>query len=215
MFREFSIFLEEAMSKPLPGKNAHLEMLPNEMSSRILVQPNKSARLSSVLLAVYPENGVPTLLFIKRQEYNGAHSGQISFPGGKNEAEDASMWHTALRESKEEINLDSTHIKKMGKLTDMYVERSNHIVHPYVGLLPKADNLLPDSYEVNAIIKASIPFLVQDIKKKHFKLSRDKVDYAMPYYDLHGEVLWGATAMMVSEFVAIISPFFTQKNASF
>lgn len=208
MFHEFSIYLEEVLSKPLPGKSAHREMLPNQMSSRILVQPNKTARLSSVLLAVYPEKEDPTLLFIKRQEYEGAHSGQISFPGGKKEEHDASMWHTALRESTEEINLDTSHIKKVGKLTDLYVERSNHIVHPYVGVLPNAKNLKPDPYEVNAIIKASIPFLVNDIQLKHFTLTRHNVDYAMPYYDLHGEVLWGATAMMVNEFITLIRPFF-------
>lgn len=208
MFQEFSIFLEEAMRKPLPGKEAHLDMLPKEMASRILIPPDKSARLSSVLLAIYPEKDIPTLLFIKRQEYNGAHSGQISFPGGKKEEQDASMWHTALRESEEEINLDTSNIKKIGKLTDMYVERSNHIVHPYVGILPKAENLIPDTYEVQCIIKASIPFLVNQVSMKHFTLNRNKVDYNMPYYDLHGEVLWGATAMMACEFIAVIKPFF-------
>lgn len=208
MFHDFAIFLQEALSKPLPGKKAHLEMLPEEMSSRILIQPNKSARLSSVLLAIYPDKDIPHVLFIKRQEYNGAHSGQISFPGGKKEEYDSTLWHTALRESAEEINLDPSQVQQAGKLTDMYVERSNHIVYPYVATLPKPKNLIPDSHEVNAIIKASIPFLVHDIKVKHFTLNRNSVDYQMPYYDLHGEVLWGATAMMVREFITIIKPFF-------
>lgn len=208
IFEEFSAFLEEALQNDLPGKNSHLKMLPEEMSPRLLIQPDQTAKLSSVLIAVYPEKDVPHIIFIKRQEYNGVHSGQISFPGGKKETSDKSMWHTAMREANEEINLNTAAVKKIGKLSDVYIERSNHMVHPYVGILPGVENLVRDTYEVNSIIKAPISYLRNKTKIRHFILTRNNVDYAMPYYDLYGEVLWGATAMMVSEFLDICEPYF-------
>ncbi len=212
MFADFTAFLETALQQPLPGKKAHLQMLPKEMSPRLLIQPDQTARLSSVLVAVYPEKDIPHIVFIKRQEYNGAHSGQISFPGGKKEKADANLWQTALREAREEVNLDTSLIRRVGKLSDLYIERSNHIVHPYVGVLPRAENLVPDTYEVKSIIRAPLTYLWQEAKIQHFILTRNQVDYAMPYYDLYGEVLWGATAMMVCEFLQICAPFFSAKE---
>lgn len=208
MYQAFCEFLEKAMQKELPGKEAHLKMLPKEMSPRLLIQPDQTARLSSVLVAIYPENDIPHIIFIKRQEYEGVHSGQISFPGGKKEAGDKSMWHTALREANEEINLEISLVQKLGKLSDVYIERSNHIVHPYIGKITEIGDLKADAYEVKDIIKVSIPYLLHKAKIRHFILTRKNVDYAMPYYDLYGEVLWGATAMMVSEFLEVSSPFF-------
>ena len=109
----------QAFDLPLPGKQAHKELAPyrNEIE---LDFKNKNPKIASTLLLIYPRDGETFFCLIERQEYEGTHSNQISFPGGKNESGE-SMKETALRETKEEIGVDSISINIIGELTQVFV----------------------------------------------------------------------------------------------
>lgn len=206
MLKDFTAFMQEALSQDLPGARAHRKMLSPEMPDRILI-PRDDARHSAVLVAIHAQNSFPTLIYTKRQEYPGVHSGQISFPGGKMEPSDTDLQHTALRESEEEIGLHPKNVRIIGKLSQLYIERSNHLVQPYVGIVTELNHLVPQQREVKKIIHAPI-FELHQAPIHHFILQRNRREFEMPYFDLQGEVLWGATAMMTSEFLEISAPFF-------
>ncbi len=207
MFEDFVHFMRGALAGDLPGKAAHLKMVSPKMTDRIFV-PKPDARQSAVLVTLYPSNGHVNTIYIKRQDYDGVHSGQISFPGGKAEPVDKDLSETALRESFEEIGLLSDNIELIGSLSSLYIERSNHLVQPYVGVVRDLNPLVPHQREVKKIIHTSIPKLLFDTPIQHFNLERNEFTFEMPYYDMDGEILWGATAMMTSELLEISTPFF-------
>lgn len=208
MYREFTGYLENALAKNLPGAAAYKTMVPASLVDRIRFKPDHTAKPSSVLMLIYPSQGEAHTVFIKRQQYEGVHSGQISFPGGKKDPTDRDMQHTALREANEEIGLDISSVRIIGKLSDVFIERSNHLVHPFVGTIAQLNPLVPDNREVHKIIHVPVQDLVMHPPIEYFEFKRNGYKVNMPYYPLQGEILWGATAMMVSEFIAIAKPFF-------
>lgn len=212
MFENLITYLSEALAGPLPGVDAHRKMLPTELPDDILSHPQEDAKLSSILILIYPYNSIPYTIFIKRQVYEGVHSGQISFPGGRQEPDDIDLAYTALREAYEEVGVEMTQVTLLGKLSALYVERSNHLVYPYVGVLKNLGTLYPNEREVQKIICSPVLDLSKQQSKHFFTLKRNGMEYQMPYYDLQGEVLWGATAMIVSELNELLVPFIATIN---
>ncbi len=208
MFESFVKYMKQALAGELPGADAYGDMVPASLSRHIHLQPNDTTKPSSVLMLIYPDKNEPHTIFIKRQEYKGVHSGQISLPGGKKDPTDTDMQHTALREAWEEIGLDISQVDIIGKLSNIFIDRSNHLVHPYVGITHQLNNLIPDPREVNKIIHIPVKDVVFHPPIQHFEFRRNGYKIDMPYYPLQGEILWGATAMMVSEFIAITRPYF-------
>jgi hypothetical protein len=156
------------------------------------------------MLLLYPEKAMTHIVFIKRNEYAGPHSAQISFPGGMKEDTDANLAATALRETEEEVGVPAGAIEILGKLTPLLVPVSNICVYPYVGWLEHTPEFQPDRSEVQYLICPSISHLLD--KKNHSKgpFSRKGEQVITPYIDIDGEMLWGATAMMFSEFMALL-----------
>nr|MBA3899673.1 CoA pyrophosphatase [Bacteroidota bacterium] len=147
-----------------------------------------------------------SVVFIKRAEYKGVHSGQISFPGGKFELADKTENITALRETREEIGIDDTKIQILGSLTKLYISPSNFLVSPFIGYLHSRPVFYPDAREVEIIIEVELSNLIKafsHIKEKSIKTSADLMISA-PSIDVLGHQVWGATAMISSEFIEVV-----------
>lgn len=189
---------------PLPGLQAQLKMAPEFRTkfAEKFLHPPKDSKIASVLLLLFP-NDVGNLHFalIRRPDYKGTHAKQISFPGGKSEKEDASLWETAIRETEEEIGVPKSEIHLIRALTPTYIPPSNFTVHPFVGFCNKTPDFIPEEKEVEEILQIPLNDLLDD----HYEaLGWVKPSYAgkveVPVYTFLNLNVWGATAMMLSEF---------------
>lgn len=204
-FDELVISLSARLAKPLPGSKAHEPMRAVFTGA---VRPNFEHKVppkpGSVLILLYQEDDVIKFPLIKRTEYPGAHSGQVSFPGGKAELnEDA--YQTALREGEEEIGVKQADIKVLGRLSDFFVIPSNFMVAPIVACIDYPPVFRPDQHEVVRILSGSLDDLVKDdaIHQKEI-VAAGKFQLMAPHFEIEGEVVWGATAMMLNEFRMIL-----------
>jgi 8-oxo-dGTP pyrophosphatase MutT (NUDIX family) len=205
--KEFIAHLKTKLDESGPGHDAHRLMMPRESSNeRFDERKMKNARLSSVLILFYEKEGELYLPLTQRQEYDGIHSGQVSFPGGKWEPGDKNLIETAKRETFEEIGIKSTDVKTIGQLTDLFISPSNTKVTPIVGYTMKPPVFVIDTYEVKELMEVPLSHLLNgnNIKRKDISV-RGNFKLNAPYYDVEGKVVWGATAMMLSELVSIIN----------
>lgn len=201
MFQLFINNLKTNLQKPLPGVEAQFEMA-HVKREKVLANSDESKnyRPSAVLILLFPnELQQISVLLIERMTYNGHHSGQIAFPGGKVEPNDIDLQATALREFFEETGADETPTV-IGKLTPVYIPVSKFMVQPFVSYVEKKPNFLASAYEVNELIEWEINHLLNpDIIKETIIEPTPGYKLKTPYFDVQGKVLWGATAMMLNE----------------
>jgi 8-oxo-dGTP pyrophosphatase MutT (NUDIX family) len=176
-----------------------------EPESRKIFPPlSDDARKSAVLILLYQKNNEWFFPLIRRPLYEGHHSGQMALPGGKWEEHDLSLKETALRETCEEIGICSTEIKILGQLTDLFIPVSNNVVNPFIGFLASEPVFQIDKNEVEAIYPISVDSLSDDTNKRNEPWPfMDKV-WQVPFYYLGQQKVWGATAMILSEFETIL-----------
>jgi 8-oxo-dGTP pyrophosphatase MutT (NUDIX family) len=207
---EFTSFIEnlrEKLAKPLPGTTSQLKMATMRRllkDGRMVVPDN--ARKGGVLALFYPCNGNICLVFIKRTEYPGVHSGQVSFPGGGLEDIDKNMVETALREAEEEIGVDRKLVIPVGMLSELFIPPSNFLVTPVVGYTHEKPDFKPDPDEVDRILEVSLDDLLKDGTKQEQEITIfPAVKLKVPCFYAEGEVIWGATAMILSELIDVIN----------
>lgn len=207
MFEEFKEKLRVELASDLPGELAHSMMMPTVRDDNMrmpagLPPPMKSA----VLVLFYPdEHGHINFPLIQRPTYNGAHSAQVSFPGGKEESTDKNLTHTALREAQEEVGIIPEKVEIIGKMTDLFIWVSNYMVTPVVGFVNEEPPFQKDDQEVEAIIKADLYDIINPEKRKEGTIiARGKYKIQTPYFDIDNRIVWGATAMMLSELSMIV-----------
>ena len=204
-FDQFIKDLTNRLKKPLPGKNAHKKMASKVRLDELKFEYDTSnATLSSVLILLFKDADVIKTVFILRQTYDGIHSGQVSFPGGRLEENDESLIETALRESREEVNIDPEKVQIIGTLTEMYIPPSNYLVLPVIGYQHSRPDFLPEKSEVAEIIETDLAFLFNDKLIKETLLDVRGYKIQAPYFDVDGHIIWGATAMILSELKEII-----------
>ena len=203
-FPDFISDLRKRLNSQLPGEKVHLKMASTVRLRELNSVYDKSGAIpSSVLILLYPENNSVYTILTLRQEYDGVHSGQVSFPGGRKEEIDNSLTETALRESEEEIGLNPETVTVIGSLTDLYIPPSNYIVKPVIGFIDEEPELAADTNEVAKIIKVDLfNLLDSNIKEKVINVRGYKIK--APYYDIQGYVVWGATAMIISELLEVV-----------
>jgi 8-oxo-dGTP pyrophosphatase MutT (NUDIX family) len=202
---QFVHALTERVKLPLPGKKAQLKMASAIRNKEVDFNYDTStATMSSVLILLYPQLNKINTVFILRQTYEGVHSGQVSFPGGRIEENDKSLIDTALREAQEEVNVRSEKVKVLGSLSELFIPPSNYLVLPVLGYMENRPDLKPDTAEVSEIIEADISFLFDENKmnSKIIEIKGHKIE--APYFDVDGHVVWGATAMILSELKEVI-----------
>jgi len=147
--------LKQKFLRPLPGALSHLKMSPSHREEDFsgLNGMMPLAKRSAVLVLLFPDKGQLKTVFIKRSEYDGVHSGQISFPGGQYESTDKNFETTALRETKEEIGVESDKIQLIGQLTDFYIPPSNFLVKVFVGYSTQKPKYVPDKRKSSQLSK--------------------------------------------------------------
>lgn len=185
----------------LPGLDVQLEMAPDY---RTLIEPVSNPVKAAVLIYLFPDKLQKLhLVLMKRPAYDGHHSGQISFPGGKYEDSDKNMAETALRESHEEIGIDLNSTEIIGTLTNLYIPVSSYLVYPFVAFTPTTPVFKIDPAEVDYLITTSIDEMISLQPKSTLMSFRGK-DFRVPYFEISGETVWGATAMILNEFQYIV-----------
>lgn len=149
----------------------------------------------------YPDRSENTnFVLILRKTYQGVHSNQVGFPGGRLEVFDKNLKHTALRETEEEVGIPKGEVQVVKRLTKLYIPPSNFWVYPYVGLLEKTPKLIAQETEVEKILEVNIDELLDERSLIQQKLSTSYAEnIEVPAFSLNGQVVWGATAMMLSE----------------
>ncbi len=206
-FGTFINFLGDKLTGPLPGYPAQIKMsgIRQFRESGDMVIPD-DVNHGGVLALFYPIDNKPAIAFIKRTEYDGAHSGQISFPGGKMEQGDQSVIDTALRETEEEIGIPVKEITVLGRLTDLYIPPSRFLVTPVVGYITRTPEFRPDRIEVERIIETPLTSLLSEdaIQEKEIEVMNG-MRWSVPCYYVDGNIIWGATAMMLSELLEVIT----------
>ena len=204
-FRDFEKQMKRSLQS-LPGEDAQYLMAPIERKKLVdLLALNPNPVKSAVLVLISPVENDLALTLIKRTKGRGPHSGQISFPGGKFEDDDVSLINTALREANEEINLPMQKVNVIGSLTELFIPVSNFLVHPVVATAWPHPELDPNEKEVDKIFSLTFNTLQDEklIKKKSF-MSTSRGEIEAPYFDINGHEIWGATAMILSEFKSLI-----------
>jgi len=202
-FNQFLKTISKINDLPLPAEASQIKMSPPFRLELIKQQQDKikDAKQSAVLALFYPDHNNETkLILILRKAYNGVHSAQVSFPGGKVEDGDESLTFTALRETQEEIGVPMKDIEVLKALTEVYIPPSNFYVHPFLGYTKSTPKFKKEESEVESIIEVALTHFLDDqyIIKKSVSTSYN-VSVEVPAYNLKGHVVWGATAMMLSE----------------
>ncbi len=194
--------IKQRLSEPLPGHHAHIRMMP---SIRHFSTKKKfsSIRLSAVMILLYPHDDILHIAFFKRAETDGPHAGQIALPGGKKDKQDATLLETALRETEEEFGINRNEIDILGALTKIFIPVSNSDVHPYVGFIDHKPDFKPNASEVEYIIETPLNELFKPENKVTLTKHRHGLTIITPLYKFHHEEIWGATAMITSEFEEI------------
>ncbi|HAQ20252.1 MAG TPA: hypothetical protein DCR40_13635 [Prolixibacteraceae bacterium] len=197
-------YLKDAMNGELPGKNTHLRMLPPGRRLKSLDHELSSVRLSSVLVLIFPENNKLYTCLTKRPSTMKFHPGQISFPGGKVEKEDASAEMAALREAREEVGIDVSAIEVLGKLSDFYLEISGFSVQPFLAWTDQKPEFQLNSDEVEELILFPLTDFAENEIIHETELQTFTGLLRVKYYPFEGKIIWGATAMILSELIEIL-----------
>ncbi|MCW3124718.1 MAG: putative hydrolase [Bacteroidetes bacterium] len=199
--------IENALARPLPGKKAQHLMAPGYRPDYEIEEVMKfSPKIGGVLLLINPREEGSSIIFTLRKEYKGTHSGQMSFPGGKQEAADIDITYTALRETYEEIGVPVEDIQVIGKLSELYIPPSNFLVYPTVGVLKQETIFVKQENEVEEIIEIPLSFFLDDQNRTTTKIKiMGNSEVEVPAYVYGKYVIWGATAIMMSEFVSALT----------
>lgn len=193
---------------PLPGREHQFKMSPpfREQLLKEYEEEMKHARKAGVMALFYPDhNALSKLVLILRKTYRGVHSAQVGFPGGKYEKSDADLKMTALRETEEEIGINKSKIEVLKPMTELYIPPSNFMVFPFIGISDSPLKFTKQDDEVEDIIEADVADLLDDTNISRFNVMTSlgkKIE--VPAYLLSGQIVWGATAMMLSEIKELI-----------
>lgn len=207
--QDFPSRLREAFASGLPGYESQAVMTPPgrlPADRALLMEGAAHVRNGAVTALFNPlPGGTWALVYIKRPEYEGAHGGQMAFPGGKADPGDTDTLFTARRETWEEIGVTEAQYDIVGALTPVYIPPSNFLVQPYMALAKETLSFVPDSREVEYVWQISVDDLLDGAA---ISVADFKTAYGMiknyPCYRFGNHVVWGATAMMTAEIRALL-----------
>jgi len=209
-FNEFVENVRRELNNELPGEEAQLLMSPlNRATQKQALKLIPNPTPSAILILLYPLNNIPHTILMVRNSYNGHHSGQVSFPGGKVEASDQNLSQTALREFEEEMGVNTEKVEIIGELSSLIIPPSGFKVSPFIGVARSSIYPKPDKIEVAETIESSIKYLFdagnKSVQIVHSSAANTKLK--APAYLINGNVIWGATAMILSELESLCKRF--------
>lgn len=165
------------------------------------VLPAEDACRAAVLVPLFRRDGALHVLFTKRTDTVSTHKGQISFPGGRVEPHDENLLATALRESHEEIGLAPSDVQVLGALDDTLTLKAMRIT-PYVGLIPDAYPFVVHPGEVAYMLDVPLAHFLDPGRLRVEDLPHpDGVRRPVYFYHVGGELIWGATARILKEWL--------------
>lgn len=201
-FQEFLKYVPKLLEVDLPASEAHYKMAPLERieSLKNLNFESKKPKEAAVMMLFYPKKDKTHLVLIVRNSYEGIHSAQIAFPGGKYEIDDLNFENTALRETQEEIGISPSKMKIIRAFTQLYIQPSNFMVYPFFGICKEELIFIPEASEVAAIIELPLSVFLNDdiVVSVNISTSYAK-NISVPAFNINENIVWGATAMMLSE----------------
>ena len=206
-FQEFLKYVPKIEAVELPASEAHFIMAPLERINSYKNQRfgDKIPKIAAVMMLFYPKNGVTHLVLIVRNSYKGVHSAQIAFPGGKFEPKDITFQNTALRETQEEIGIHSDSINVVRAFTHLYIPPSNFMVYPFLGICKEEIKFFPDIKEVADIIELSLTDFLSDEIIVSTQMQTSYADnITIPAFKINEHIVWGATAMILSELKEVL-----------
>ncbi|MEE4256119.1 MAG: CoA pyrophosphatase [Bacteroidales bacterium] len=199
--------LTERLKGVLPGMDSHIKMVPEARRAEIeRFHQGQDAFKAAVLICFVNNYGADTgIVLIRRNEYDGVHSGQISFPGGRYEDGDTDMVSTALREAEEETNIKESDVEVIGEISPVFIPPSNFFVTPVIAWARKQPELIPDPSEVSEIYTISLEQLMDPANRQIRNIAHREFKYIdVPCFYIQGNIIWGATAMMLMELMDIL-----------
>lgn len=201
----------------LPGRTAQYRMAPEgregdgeSSSAKATVDDwsggdgERGSRSAAVLVVLFPDGDALRTIFMKRNIYDGPHSGQISFPGGMYEEADQDLKQTALRETGEETGLNIKKLEVLGRLSPLFIPVSNFYVSPFVAWYGEKPEFCPDASEVQYLLTPSLDELMDPSNHHKGNIRNYGYDIVTSYIQLDKDIIWGATAMILSEFMELI-----------
>lgn len=206
MFEKFIRKVSHQLTLPLPGAKAQYYMAHSKrLSDKTYLDENINPKKGSVLILLFPCEEDIKIVLTLRNVYVGVHSGQVSFPGGRYEMADENLINTATRETEEEIGVDRKNIHIAGALTPLYIPASNFLVSPFVGYTLVKPEFIIDTKQVAEVIEVSLNELLNGliVKSKEVNIA-GAAPIKTPFYDIQGHHVWGATGMILSEFIEVL-----------
>src|SRR5690554_287023 len=202
-FRQFEKQIVKIRKMELPGQEVQFKMAPIARLHEMRATSKKihEAKKAGVMALFYPTvDNQTNLILILRKTYHGVHSAQVGFPGGKLEPEDKSFQDAALRETEEEIGVPRKNIEVLRGLSEIYIPPSNFFVRPFVGITTTTPQFVAEEKEVEELIEVDLQhFLDNRCIITDTLTTSYATKLVVPAYRLNGYVVWGATAMMLSE----------------
>jgi 8-oxo-dGTP pyrophosphatase MutT (NUDIX family) len=205
LFEPFRRQIRHDLAGPLPGPEAQMGMAPlfRTSSGESYDTPRADARRGGVLALFYPQADRLYIPLILRPTYTGVHSGQVGFPGGGFDPLDTDLTATALREAYEEVGVHPSEVTVLGQLTPLYVYASNYLVLPTVAWVDYRPDFRPDPYEVAQLIEAPLLDLLHPGNRRVETWDLRGRTGEVPFFAIQGHIIWGATAMMLSELLSL------------
>lgn len=195
--------LEIALRGAKPGLSAQLRMAPApRLGHRSHEEVEGSCLKAGVLILLYPRDGETCLVLIRRTGFGLHHRDQIGCPGGQIEPGEDFVG-AALREAREELGIDPDGVRVLGSLTPLFIPPSNFCVYPVVALASAAPAFRPDAVEVAEVLEIPLRRLAdpETARRETWRMGERAVE--IPFYDFGRHKIWGATAMILSEFLDI------------
>lgn len=196
--------LEEKLHKPMPGLKAQLNMVPDPRpENKVYTEVQDSCKRAGVLVLLYLKGTRVFVVLTRRTELVDHHQAQISFPGGRQE-EGENLEQTALRETCEELGIQVSAFQVLGQLTPLYISPTNYCIYPVVARMTELPQFKPSLYEVAEVLEIPLDYLCDPKTVRREMWTLHGMNVEVPFYFFEGHKIWGATAMVLAEFVEIL-----------